>query len=478
MYAGELIYDQKGYRFIIKEQQLKLMPLEGYSSLFSFMERCNKTGGHYHTSKSMECHVNYFIGKCYDNGMKIVIIPKSRHFGYSNNLSGDVSILTLPILHIVEFVGQADEITGIHLMGEELDCLYPAFPFVGHKGKPFTDDEHRSVVLKNFDDTRNDVGKVTIKDVDVSCELQIAQTTHFYSKTPVTLHSVLSLKFSETEDFDFLFNLIHSAKRLLSYLCYRNSVSFTSVRLMSTDDKGSYESAKVVSSPFLEQTENDEKAKKQFIPHFAIKDKLSHIFQDVIDGKLYMRHIPDNLATSVLNVANFIMIMTAFEGEHDRLYPNLPAPDQAKIDAQNAIKRELEDLKVASAKAKLGKSRKEIYRRLINEVSRHRPLNEQVLYSLEKHKEVLQPFINYLYGLNGITVSLSEITNRVCEQRNDFAHGNLTKLFKPNANLDIRIIKCLVYTMQLSAYGIPIGNIQGILKKLFGFNIPIGVTYV
>jgi len=476
MYAGELTYNEKLYRFIVKDQQLKLIPLFGDESFLSFMERDEATGAYTAPPKGSRCHAKYFIGRCYDSGKALAIIPANNIFGYTIDIFSEVSALTLPILHIAEFTGQARSITGISLMGLELDCIYPAYQFFGHKGKPFTDeeDERFSVIVSGFDETVTELGSVTIAGVEVACKFKMALSRNIYGKTPISMDSVLSLNFDETDDFEFIFNSINSVKRLLAYLCNRNSISFTKIKLMSSDDDGrQYESANISESPLLNQQEDDARAKKQFIPYVAVEGKLKDIFQDVIDGKMYMRHIPNTIAGGGLNVPNFIMIMTAFEGEHDRLNPNCPAPEQKKIDAQVAIKNELESLKKAST----GKDRKEIYRRLISQID-HRPLNAEVAFSLKKHWDVLEPFIKHMYRINGIDDKISKIANRVCGQRNDFAHGNLTKPFDTDTISDILIIKYLVYVMQLSKHGIPKENIQGILKKLFDAKVSTRVTYV
>ena len=239
-------------------------------------------------------------------------------------------------------------------------------------------------------------------------------------------------------------------------------------------EKKYYTCAKVVESEFLTRVEDEKIVGSRYIPYKAIEGKLSRIFQDIIDEKLYLRHLPDTFPSgNRVNSPNFIMIMTAFEGEHDRLNPN-PIQKPGKISAQNTVTEQLEALKNDSTATK---ETKKIYKRLLDQVD-HRPLNSEVLSSLKKHKNILTPFMRHLYGINEIDYTLSEISERVCAQRNAFAHGDLTRPFDAKAALDIRIMEYLVYIVQLSAYGVPIENIQGALKKLYKVNIPDGMTYL
>jgi len=198
--------------------------------------------------------------------------------------------------------------------------------------------------------------------------------------------------------------------------------------------------------------------------------KLSDIFQDVIDGKLYLRHIPDTFSLgNRITPANFIMIMAAFEGEYDRLYPSQTQRPK-KVQAQEAVRIALEE----HINNTTGEE-KNIFKRFLSQVE-YRPLMDEIHSSIKKHLDIIQIFGNYRYGMKKFDPL--KIAKRLATQRDTFAHGNLTKFFEMESVHDIHLMEYLVFTMQLSKYGIPDENIIGIIKKLFKVNIVDGITYV
>jgi len=496
MYVGELTYLERRYFFIIREKLMKLTPLDG--GTLPIMIPASNSGGLTTSAESMRIQQSHFIGECYDDGKKIVITPKVGSFGLCN------FSMTLPIAHIIEFIAGVRKIARITLCCEELDWIYNIKQFVGHKGYPFTDDgkeEHATVFIDVLSKAAVDLGSVKLDGIDVSCQLGLSMLRSF-SKTPISLKSIFQLRFEETDDYTFLHNLIRNVEKLLNFLCYRRNVNFTDIRfedysigptaefqqhlhnlanketteLRNNEDavKKYYTCANLVESELFMRSEDKNIVEGRYIPYKAIEGKVCDLFQEIIDGNLYLRHIPDTFAIgNRVNPPNFIMIMAAFEGEHVRLNSD-PIQKPKRTDAQNTVMAQLEALKKDSATTK---DMKKIYKYLLKQID-HRPLNTEVLSSLKAHEDILTPFMKYLYGINGIDCKLSNISERVCGQRNDFAHGNLAKPFKSFAALDIRIMEYLVYIMQLSKYNVPTENIQGALKKLFAVNIEDGITYI
>ena len=452
------------------------------------------TGVYASSFDELKLKADYFIGTCYENSNKIIIFPKANAFGMNNDT------LTLHIAHVIEFTGGTKKIAGITFSCEELDWIYDVKQFVGHKGHPFTSDnkdEHSTVYINGFSKTTTDLGKVKIDDIDVSCQLGLSLTRSF-SKTPISLQANLQLRFEETDDYGFLLNLIWNVERLLQFLCYRRNINFTAIRfeeysigaaaefqqslrnlannekLESKDgeytEKKCYICAKLAESELLTRVENKNVIEKRYIPHCSLDGKLSDIFQDIIDGKLYLRHMPDTFSSgNRVNPANFIMIMAAFEGEYDRLNPP-EAQKPKKLQAQNAVKEQLETLVSSST----GEA-KSIYKRFIKQVA-YRPLKDEIHSTIKKHLAVIEPMGKYLYAVKKLELNPAKISERLAEQRDAFAHGNLAKPFDYASALDIRFMEYLVFIMQLSKYEIPAENIKGIVKKLYKINITDGIT--
>jgi hypothetical protein len=56
---------------------------------------------------------------------------------------------------------------------------------------------------------------------------------------------------------------------------------------------------------------------------------------------------------------------------------------------------------------------------------------------------------------------------RLAQQRNNFAHGNLDKDFKGSSLLDLVFMEYILYAMQLKRYGIKDMDIQKAINDLF-----------
>jgi len=452
------------------------------------------TGAYTYSFDELKLKTDYLIGTCYENNRQIVIMPKVNAFGMSNDT------LTLQIAHVIEFDVDARKIAGISFSCEELDWIYGVKQFIGHKGHPFTsenDDEHFEVYVGGFEKTTTNMGNVKIDGIDVSCQLGLSLTRSF-SKTPISIQANLRLHFEETDDYTFLLSLIWNVERLLQFLCYRRNINFTAIKFEeysisasaefqqslrdlankeNSEQEGNectekkyYTRAKLAESELLTRVEDEEIIKKRYIPYCSLGGKLSEVFQDIIDGNLYLRHIPDTFSLgNRITPANFIMIMAAFEGEYDRLSPPKTQKPK-KVQAQNVVRAALEERIINTTGEE-----KSIYKRFLSQVE-YRPLVDEIHSSMKKYLAVIQVFGKYRYGTKGFDPL--KIAKRLAAQRDVFAHGNLAKPFEIESVHDIRLMEYLVFTMQLSKYGIPDENIIGIIKKLFRVNIVDGITYV
>ena len=493
MYIGELTYLGRPYRFTINKGIMRLNHLDNGEPIF-MVSVSGATGVYISDLDEFKLKTDYFIGVCYENANKIIIFPKADTFGCKN------CTLTLQIAHVIEFTGDVRKIAGISFSCEELDWIYDVKQFVGHKGYLFTSDdkdEHTTVYIDGFAKTTTDIGNVNVNGINVSCQLGLSLTRSF-SKTPISLQASLRLCFEETDDYIFLLDLIWNVEKLLQFLCYRRNINFTAIKfeeysigaaaefqqslrnLASNEsseqendecaEKKYYSCAKLVESELFTRVEDKEIVEKRYIPHCSLDGKLPDIFQDVVDGKLHRRHIPDTFSLgNRITPANFIMTMAAFEGEYDRLNP--PESQKPKrVKAQNAIRATLEKLIEDTTGEEKG-----IYNRFLNQVE-YRPLMDEIYSSMKKYLGVIQVFGKYRYSAEEF--DLQKIAKRLADQRDAFAHGNLAKPFEMESVHDIRLLECLIFTMQLSKYEIPNENIIGIIKKLFKVNIVDGITYV
>lgn len=82
-------------------------------------------------------------------------------------------------------------------------------------------------------------------------------------------------------------------------------------------------------------------------------------------------------------------------------------------------------------------------------------------------------FGKYLYGLNDAELNYSKMGERLSQQRNNFAHGNLDKDFVGLSLLDLIFLEIVLYAMQLKYYGLEDVSIKKALNELFHKNLII-----
>ena len=82
-------------------------------------------------------------------------------------------------------------------------------------------------------------------------------------------------------------------------------------------------------------------------------------------------------------------------------------------------------------------------------------------------------FGKHLYQLNGEKLTYTQMGERLANQRNDFAHGNLDKDFNDLSLLDLMYMEYVVYALQLKHYGISDENIRKSINELFHLNFAL-----
>lgn len=80
---------------------------------------------------------------------------------------------------------------------------------------------------------------------------------------------------------------------------------------------------------------------------------------------------------------------------------------------------------------------------------------------------VVGVFGKQLYSLNEEEFDYKTIGNRLANQRNDFAHGNIDKEFNGAAILDLSFLRYLIYALQLRRIGVSDSSIQRAINDLF-----------
>ena len=191
--------------------------------------------------------------------------------------------------------------------------------------------------------------------------------------------------------------------------------------------------------------------------------------EDIASNKLYLRHIPKSYDSGQhIDAAKFIMLTSAFEWEFRRIYPNGVKKSEAALAVEKTATEEIEILFRRST----GRLRNK-YRYLKKRI-KDDPLQSEIVQVGTDFAEIINLFGERLYSLSNEKLIYSEMGQRLADQRNHFAHGDLDKDFIDLSLLDLIFLERIVYAMQLKYYAIEAPKIQSAINDLFhcGFALP------
>ena len=146
------------------------------------------------------------------------------------------------------------------------------------------------------------------------------------------------------------------------------------------------------------------------------------------------------------------------------MYPDGIPKDSNTIQIENEAMEAIEDL-INKSKGKLKKK----YKFLKNLISSDN-LQSKIIKTGNDFDDAIGNFGKNLYELNNEILDYSKMGDRLANQRNNFAHGNLNKDFIGFSLLDLIYLEYIIYAMQLRYYGISDINIRKAINNLFRLN--------
>ena len=206
----------------------------------------------------------------------------------------------------------------------------------------------------------------------------------------------------------------------------------------------------------------------RYISQHYIAGVEGKILSDIASDTIYMRHLPDSYeAGRHIDAARFVMITAAFEWEFRRIFPDGVSKKDKKIEAEKQAMQVLEEL-IDDSKGEL----RDIYKYLYKCIGSS-PLSGKIAFVGKSLAETIDMFGKYLYSLNDEELNYSKMGERLSQQRNNFAHGNLDKDFVGLSLLDLIFLEIVLYAMQLKYYGLEDINIKKAVNELFHKNLVI-----
>ena len=355
-------------------------------------------------------------------------------------------------------------INRVTFKSQEINCIYPinqAYQFIYEKmGKV-------SLITKEFNTTLTKEQEFVVNKIKVKSHFYITTNTcNTLIDSPLSINSALIFDFEKTNDYKFILRLFYIAKQFIQFLCYRRDVYLPNVDLYAPYENVKYlKFATLHIIDELHSCDLNSLKEKRYISQSLIVGYEGKILADIADNLLYLRHLPETYKSGrLIDASRFIMIMAAFEWEFKRMYPDGIPKDSNTIQIENEAMEAIEDL-INKSKGKLKKK----YKFLKNLISSDN-LQSKIIKTGNDFDDAIGNFGKNLYGLNNEILVYSKMGDRLANQRNNFAHGNLNKDFIGFSLLDLIYLEYIIYAMQLRYYGISDINIRKAINNLFRLN--------
>ena len=460
-YTGKLKYRDIDFTFVFAGTELRLIPPADKESEIEWQWKMKSIGnGAYTFADPMPVDERYLTSHCNETNQRIVFLPAQ-----GSTLSFNNTVVIIEIESFIVCKSNDDKFNRVTFSCPEMNYIHPINKaFTIKIPNEFAKEGVAYFNTQNFDLTTTDKQKFIVDEKEVQMYFGISRTISFkIDNPPLTLESVMFFEFDATNDYSFILRLWQIARDFIRFLCYRNNIFITIIYLSTSDDDGKYKKfAKMYINNRDEESEELPLQKGHYIKQIHIAGKEGEILSDIASDSIYLRHLPETFESGHhINAARFVMITAAFEWEFSRQYPDGCTKSKATIDAEKDVSNEIQKLidKVSGKRKKICK----FLKRLIKSTS----LQTEIIQIGKDYSSIIDIFGNHLYQINGEELNYSEMGQRLSDQRNHFAHGDLDKDFIGLSLLDLMFLEYVVYAMQLKNYGLSDIEIQRSINELF-----------
>lgn len=467
-YTGKLQYRNVDFFFIFDGQELRLIPPDNKRHEIQREWLMTPLGnGEYTFGNSLKMDEPFLSGECNENGNRMIFLTEEGgHIGCYN-----VVLLVKVIAYIVCKYNR-DLIDRISFSSPEINSIHPvnqAYKFnIDNEGG--TNNGVFSVTTLDFDSTTTEKQSFVVNGKTVQVYFGVSRKISTkIGEAPLSLSSTMLFEFEPTMDYTFILQLWCIAREFIRFLCYRKNVFLSITELASPFNGGKHENfatLHIVNETGTAEIETLENGR--FIKQKNISRYEGAILKDIADDLLYTRHLPNTYeAGRHIDASRFIMITAAFEWEFRRTYPDGVPKKEATIKVEAEATEAIMKL-IESSSGKL-KNKFKFLKKLIKSDS----LQNEIIKMGEDYHEIIGVFGNHLYKLNSENLVYKEMGERLANQRNHYAHGDLDKDFIGLSLLDLIYMEYAIYALQLKYYGIPDDCIRKSINDLFHLNFAL-----
>lgn len=462
LYTGKLQYRDIDFTFAFDKSELRLIPpIEKVHEIEWEWARKRLANGAYTFGDPVPVGAGFLIGVCNETRHRFVFLPKQgATLGFYNY------IVRIQLAAYVICKCDRDSINRVSFACPEINYIHPVNQAITLT-IPVEEFENKGIVTvstQDFDRTTTPKQEFFVdgKLIRAYFGINRSASTNIL-KSPLQIESTLMFEFDAINDYEFIYRLWRIARDFIRFLCYRKNIFISKVELSAPFEGGKHE---YFATMYLMgedgETETDTLKKGRIIKQMRIAGHEGEILADIAEDNLYLRHLPETYQLGRhIDTARFIMITAAFEWEFRRLYPDGVKKTAETIEAERAVSERIQ----AHIDETSGRQKK-IYK-FLKKLVKSDSLQIEIIQTGNDFKEIIGVFGDRLYSLNGQELKYSEMGQRLANQRNHFAHGDLDRDFIGLSLLDLIYLEYVIYAMQLKHYQVQNSDIQKAINELF-----------
>jgi hypothetical protein len=466
--SGKLEYRDIQFIFVFDGEELRLIPPKEKVHEIEFEWIMTPLGnGAYTMGDSIKIDVPFLKGICNENGHHYIFLTQ-----VGDSIGSKNATLFINVLGYIEGTSSVNEICKMSFASPEINCIHPVNQVIEYSFNHKEISETGVFTLKtsDFDSTTTTKREFIVDDKKVKVSFGISRgISTKINEPPISINSSMNFEFELTSDYEFIMRLWRIAREFIRFLCYRRNIAWPKVEISTQ-----FEDGKILKVGELhiignqQETELDTLKQGRYIKQKYIDGCEGVILSDLAQNSLYTRHIPDSyISGRHIDASRFIMITAAFEWEFHRRYPEGVPKKESTIKVENQAEETIQEL-IDTSSGKL-KSKYQFLKKLIRSDS----LQTEVIKMGEDYDSVIGGFGKHLYKMNDEELHYNEMGERIANQRNHFAHGDLDKDFIGASLLDLMYMEYVIYALQLKGYGVSDEDIRKSINELFHLNFAL-----
>ncbi len=431
-YNGKIVLNDKEYDYIIKDYEMIIIDSK------NDILRKNKLDTI--TGKWIDATAEY------DLKLKLLL---SYKFSDSNSLKLNVEACLM--MHDFEYEkDKSDEVHKITIRSNALDYFYrPNDTYIKEVSEVIgsfqSTEDKRSYSPKKY--------KISFNKKEYNVFFGVNSYLQVWEKFMFDVFSSMNFYCDEEIQIDELLELVHIAKKFLSFISNSRKVYIDEILINATIGDEQYRCGKF----YINQSLNKNIESREVISYENIKNNIPQIFDEIIEDNICFISL-FQYEENVINTIDIMNICAAFESQFNITYKNYKDKNLKKV--KKDILEAIENMKVNYSKIE-----DEYYNNIYNCIKFYKDtLKSKLEYALLQFEKLYETTKDPARIGYDFTDDYKEMPNRIKQARNDLDHGNNAKVTYKELR-DTQLLRAIVYMMILKKAGVKDEIIMRCIRK-------------